>query len=344
MKGSLEEGEKFKDKDDGPQPLLSTVEASRAVLVAVGVALAGVLMGSGLPLCCFFACLGAYIVFKQTYSKKSEGFILMIGAIGCCSSALIFNLLRCTSFVRFHEYLILLSVWAGCCALTLLGTAAKKHFEQSLVWKIVRPRNAFFIGCVSCALLGYVAICNFETSVRCPSFLHVDDTVWVHIHIAENEYVEQYNRVSTATSLMNKIMEKHAVRVDSIENIDLTTQFGTKIPRDDIVYPNTNSTAVRARVFSPAPHIAPSFWAQLLRSEDDPTQRSKAVAFQVTPSILNIDGLKKAVMETAKLTGPHFTLKVYAHDAATGKWVEVMEPWAPLAANTGKTAYHVHEE
>ena len=144
MKGLLEEGEKFKDKDDGPQPLLSTVEASRAVLVAVGVALAGVLMGSGLPLCCFFACLGAYIVFKQTYSKKSEGFILMIGAIGCCSPALIFNLLRCTSFVRFHEYLILLSVWAGGCALTLLGT------EPSLE-DCSTPQRVLHCVCVVCS-------------------------------------------------------------------------------------------------------------------------------------------------------------------------------------------------
>ena len=59
----------------------------------------------------------------------------------------------------------------------------------------------------------------------------------------------------------------------------------------------------------------PTFWVQLINVTDVPTKRSKAIAFQVTPNIANMDGLKKAVMETAKLTVPHFTLKVYAHDA-----------------------------
>ena len=94
------------------------------------------------------------------------------------------------------------------------------------------------------------------------------------------------------------------------------------------------------------PPVLPVYWVQLINVTDNPTQRSKAVAFQVTPVIANIDGLKKAVKAEWDASNPKeplivFKLKVYAHDAATGKWVEVTEPWAPLAANTGETAYHV---
>ena len=93
----------------------------------------------------------------------------------------------------------------------------------------------------------------------------------------------------------------------------------------------------------PAP-ITTTFWAQLMLPAEDPTQCSKAVAFQVTPVIANIDGLKKAVKAEVpeKLVGiASIDLKVYAHDAATGGWVEATEPWAPLTANTGLTPYHV---
>ena len=88
---------------------------------------------------------------------------------------------------------------------------------------------------------------------------------------------------------------------------------------------------------------APSFWVQLINVTDDPTQHSKAVAFQVTPAIANIDGLKDAVKAKNPQLGavPAWAFKVYAHDDATGAWVEVTEPWAPLTANTEETAYHV---
>ena len=94
------------------------------------------------------------------------------------------------------------------------------------------------------------------------------------------------------------------------------------------------------------PEPPPKYWAQLVNVTDNPTQPSKAVAFRVTPIIADIDGLKKAVKAEWDASNPKeplnvFKLKVYAHDAATGKWVEVTEPWAPLAANTGETAYHV---
>ena len=81
-------------------------------------------------------------------------------------------------------------------------------------------------------------------------------------------------------------------------------------------------------------------WVRIV-PKDDAMKASKATAFQVTPIIANMDGLKKAVMETAKLTIPHFMLKVYAHDAATGGWVEVPKASASLEPNTEETAYHV---
>ena len=87
-------------------------------------------------------------------------------------------------------------------------------------------------------------------------------------------------------------------------------------------------------------------WAQLPSSAEDPTLPSKAVAFRVTPAIPDIDGLKKAVKAEWDASNPKeplnfFKLKVYAHDDDAGAWVEVTEPWAPLTANTGLTAYHV---
>ena len=87
--------------------------------------------------------------------------------------------------------------------------------------------------------------------------------------------------------------------------------------------------------------VTPTFWAQLMLPAEDPTQRSKAVAFRVTPAIPDIDGLKKAVKAEMQLTMPAPLLKVYAHDAATGGWVEVMKASTLLAPNEEETAYHV---
>ena len=78
--------------------------------------------------------------------------------------------------------------------------------------------------------------------------------------------------------------------------------------------------------------------------KDDPTNASKAVAFQVTPAIANNDGLKKAVQKERKDAGQtldSLMMKVYAHDDAAGGWVEVTEASAPLTPNTEETAYHV---
>ena len=84
-------------------------------------------------------------------------------------------------------------------------------------------------------------------------------------------------------------------------------------------------------------------WVRIV-PKDDPTNASKAVAFQVTPAIANIDGLKKVVQKERKDAGQTLDplmMKVYAHDAATGGWVEVSKVSTPLAPNTEETAYRV---
>ena len=94
----------------------------------------------------------------------------------------------------------------------------------------------------------------------------------------------------------------------------------------------------------PPATITTTFWAQLVPPAEDPTQRSKAVAFRVKPDIPDIDGLKKAVkaeMPNALKDVDAVMLKVYAHDAATGGWVEVMKASTLLAPNEEETAYHV---
>ena len=115
-------------------------------------------------------------------------------------------------------------------------------------------------------------------------------------------------------------------------------------------FPHIYALHKRARFVSkaiggtPPTPLPNTFWAQLVPPAEDPTQRPKAVAFQVTPAIANIDGLKKAVKAEVpeKLVGiASIDLKVYAHDAAAGGWVEVTKASAPLTPNTEDTAYHV---
>ena len=78
-------------------------------------------------------------------------------------------------------------------------------------------------------------------------------------------------------------------------------------------------------------------------SSSNATKPSKATAFEVAPSRNTIDSLKKAIQaERAKdgVVVDKLTMKVYAR-IAEGVWAEVLEPWTPLTANTGLTAYHV---
>ena len=84
------------------------------------------------------------------------------------------------------------------------------------------------------------------------------------------------------------------------------------------------------------------FWARLVRPNGScfPSQR-KAVAFQVTPAIANIDGLKDAVKVKMMLTTPAPHLRVFAHNPATCIWVELTQMSAPITPNTEDTAYRV---
>ena len=80
-------------------------------------------------------------------------------------------------------------------------------------------------------------------------------------------------------------------------------------------------------------------WVQLV---DDPTMPSTATAFMVSPTVGNIDGLKKAVQAGCKEAGETvdpLKMKVYAC-IAEGVWEEVAED-APLVANAKSSAYHV---
>ena len=87
-----------------------------------------------------------------------------------------------------------------------------------------------------------------------------------------------------------------------------------------------------------------AFWARLLVSSFvDPAVPSTATAFMVTPTMINVDGLKDAVKLKVpeELSGVSvLRLKVWAHDAACNQWVPVDEDCA-LVANDTATAYHV---
>ena len=102
-----------------------------------------------------------------------------------------------------------------------------------------------------------------------------------------------------------------------------------------------DTNGVPARTYSPdAPRVV---WVRIV-PKDDPTKASKATAFRVTPAIADMDGLKDAVkakMSNTLKDVDAVMLKVYAHDAATGGWVEVTKASTPLAPNDEETAYHV---
>ncbi len=90
----------------------------------------------------------------------------------------------------------------------------------------------------------------------------------------------------------------------------------------------------------------PSFvWVQIMQRDDDLSFPSSATAFKVSPTMNDIDSLKKAVkVEIESNTGERvnaFIMKVYAHNPTTGKWEEVMKARTPLVANSEVTAYHV---
>lgn len=136
-KKSLEDGEKPKDELP-PQPLLTSTEIMVVLVLAVLALLAGTVMNSYLPFVSFFGSLLGFVVLKQHLSKKSEGFVLLIGALCCFGAALVVNILCCTSFVRAHEQLIWLSYFAMTCMGTLMVTATKKHFQHGKLSEFAR--------------------------------------------------------------------------------------------------------------------------------------------------------------------------------------------------------------
>ena len=97
------------------------------------------------------------------------------------------------------------------------------------------------------------------------------------------------------------------------------------------------------KVFSsmPAAKAPSAFWARLLvASSADPAVQSTATAFKVVPLAADVDGLKDAVAAKTLLAVAAPFLKVWAHDAASNRWVPVDEDSA-LVANDKATAYHV---
>ena len=100
---------------------------------------------------------------------------------------------------------------------------------------------------------------------------------------------------------------------------------------------------LEAKIGHPIPAVIPTCWVQLVDSPESATNTSTATAFKVSPTANDIDGLKKAVQAKRAKAGvvvDPLTMKVYAC-IAEGVWAEVLEPWTPLTANTGLTAYHV---
>ena len=84
-----------------------------------------------------------------------------------------------------------------------------------------------------------------------------------------------------------------------------------------------------------------AFWARLLvTSSPDPAVKSTATAFKVVPLVADVDGLKDAVAVKMRLVLAAPLLEVWAHDAASNRWVPVDEDSA-LVANDKATAYHV---
>ena len=84
-----------------------------------------------------------------------------------------------------------------------------------------------------------------------------------------------------------------------------------------------------------------AFWARLLDvSSEDPAVQSTATAFKVTPLVADVDALKDAVAAKMRMGAAAPRLEVWAHDAASNRWVLVDEDSA-VVANEKATAYHV---
>ena len=84
-----------------------------------------------------------------------------------------------------------------------------------------------------------------------------------------------------------------------------------------------------------------SYWAQLLDASADPAVQSTVTAFKVVlPLTADVDDMKDAVAAKKRLGVAAPLLEVWAHDAASNRWVHVDED-SSLVANNKATAYHV---
>ncbi len=90
----------------------------------------------------------------------------------------------------------------------------------------------------------------------------------------------------------------------------------------------------------PAAKAPSAFWARLLVASADPAVQSSVTAFKVVPLTVDVDGLKDAVAAKMRLGVAAPLLEVWAHDAASNRWVPEDEDSA-LVANEKATAYHV---
>ena len=104
-------------------------------------------------------------------------------------------------------------------------------------------------------------------------------------------------------------------------------------------------TLTRGATPPPGPSVVAGspavFWVRLFQvPPTDPTVPSTVTAFMVTPTMTNVDGLKDAVAAKMMLGLAAPLLEVWAHDAASNRWVTVDEDSA-VVANDKATAYHV---
>ena len=90
----------------------------------------------------------------------------------------------------------------------------------------------------------------------------------------------------------------------------------------------------------PAAKVPSAFWARLLDASADPAVQSTATAFKVVPLAADVDGLKDAVAAKMRLGVAAPLLEVWAHDAASNRWV-LMDEDSAVVANDKATAYHV---
>ena len=155
---------------------------------------------------------------------------------------------------------------------------------------------------------------------------------------AELADVEASNPMSDMQSM--DVMRDHirGITSDMHSLIAAMSDMQTAIVRMSVELADMKASILLLESAAKAPS---AFWAQLLvASSADPAVQSTTVAFKVVPLAADVDGLKDAVAAKTRLSVAVPFLKVWAHDAASNRWVPVDEDSA-LVANDKATAYHV---